>query len=242
MSVPAPIVVADDLTCDYGPRRALDGVTFSIARGEVLGLLGPNGAGKSTCLRLLTGYLVPARGRASIAGYDVLADGFEARRRLGYVPEDALLYPHLTVNEFLRLFARLKGCRGGGVTTACDEVVARLALGDVRHLAIGKLSRGYRQRVTIAQALLGAPEFLIFDEPSHGLDPWQVIDLRELIRELATEHAVLVTSHVLSEIERVATRALILLKGRSCGIHAIDAARPGELELLFMRVTGGERA
>ena len=232
-----PVLVAHDLTYDYGRHRALDGVGFELARGEVLGLLGPNGAGKSTCLRLLTGYLTPTRGYATLAGFDVTRDGPQARTHLGYVPEDPLLYPHLTVDELLRLFARLKALPAATQGDECDRVAQRLALNAVRKRAAGKLSRGFRQRVAIALALLGGPDLLILDEPTNGLDPWQVIELRELILQLATEHAIIVTSHVLSEIERVAQRALFLRDGRLLGSYLIQRDQPGDLERQFLALT-----
>jgi ABC-2 type transport system ATP-binding protein len=232
-----PVLLAHDLTYDYGRHRALSGLSFELARGEVLGLLGPNGAGKSTCLRLLTGYLTPTRGYATLAGYDVTQDGPAARRHLGYVPEDPLLYPHLTVDELLRLFARLKACPSSTIHDECDRVATRLALNEVRKRAAGKLSRGFRQRVAIALALLGAPDLLILDEPTTGLDPWQVIELRELVQQLAAEHAIIVTSHVLSEIERVAHRALFLREGRLLGSYVIARDQPGELERQFLAMT-----
>ena len=240
MITPEVVVVAENLSYAYGQRPALADVSFTLNRGEVLGLLGPNGAGKSTCLRILTGWLAPLTGRVSIAGCDVARDGREARSRLGYVPEDAALYPYLTVSEFLRVFARLK--QVGDVTSECERVIERLALDEVRQRAIAKLSRGFRQRVAIAQALLGSPDLIILDEPANGLDPWQIIELRNLIRDLARTHAVLVSSHVLAEIEQVASRVLILLKGQSLGTHPIDGATPGALERLFLRLTGEVRA
>ncbi len=232
-----PVLIAHDLTYDYGRHRALDGLGFELARGEVLGLLGPNGAGKSTCLRLLTGYLTPTRGYATLAGFDVTRNGPQARAHLGYVPEDPLLYPHLTVDELLRLFARLKALPAATLAAECERVAQRLALNEVRKRAAGKLSRGFRQRVAIALALLGGPDLLILDEPTNGLDPWQVIELRELILQLAAEHAIIVTSHVLSEIERVAARAIFLRDGRLLGSYTIQRDQPGDLERQFLALT-----
>jgi ABC-2 type transport system ATP-binding protein len=209
-----PVIVADHLTKYYGHRLAVDDVSFDVGAGEVVGLLGPNGSGKSTILRMLTGYLHPTSGRARIAGFDVMEQGLEARRRIGYVPEDVPLYANMSVDEFLAFMGRLKGVKesrlGGAVDTACE----RLSLDRVRRLGISKLSRGYRQRVAIAQALLNDPDLLILDEPTNGLDPRQIIEVRELIRSLSARHTILVTSHILGEIERVATRVAILLDGR----------------------------
>jgi len=232
-----PIVRARGLCYDYGPRRVLDDVSFDIAPGEVLGLLGPNGAGKSTCVRLLTGYLVPTAGSAEVCGLDVQRAGREARRLLGFVPEDPRLYPYLTVDETLGFYARLKGLTRAAAGTECARVCERLALDGVRRSPVGRLSRGFRQRVALALGLLGDPPLLMLDEPTNGLDPWQILELRELIGELARSHALLITSHVLAEIERVASRALILQDGRLRGSHVIDPGAPGELERQFLALT-----
>jgi ABC-2 type transport system ATP-binding protein len=237
----SPLIRAAGLGYDYGRRRVLDAVSFTLARGEVLGMLGPNGAGKSTCLRLLTGYLAPATGSAAICGFDVQRDGAAARQRLGFVPEDPTLYPHLTVDETLRFYGRLKGLARGAIAAERDRICDRLRLSAVRRSLVGSLSRGYRQRVALALGLIGDPPVLILDEPTNGLDPWQIIELRELIADLAGRHAVLVTSHVLTEIERVATRALILQHGRLLGSVAIDAGSPGALEQRFLAMTAPAR-
>jgi ABC-2 type transport system ATP-binding protein len=201
-----------------------------------MGLLGPNGSGKTTILRILTGYLRPSSGSAHVAGLDIVNDSLRARARIGYVPEDVPLYGSMAVREFLLFMARLKGLAGEAAAGAAASAVERLALGDVRRVLIGKLSRGYRQRVAIAQALLGHPDLLIFDEPTNGLDPRQIIEMRGYIRELAGEQTVVVTSHILGEIERVADRAAILLDGRLLGVHALRAGALGAR--LRLRVRG----
>jgi len=238
VSAAAPLAIrAVGLSYDYGRRRVLDDVGFTLAPGEVLGMLGPNGAGKSTCLRLLTGYLVPAAGSAAICGYDITQHGAAARRRLGFVPEDPTLYPYLTVDETIDFYARLKGLAKAEMRRERDRVCARLRLDVVRRMPVGRLSRGFRQRVALALGLVGDPPLLILDEPTNGLDPWQVIELRDLIAELAVTHAVLVTSHVLTEIERVAQRALVLQHGRLLGEVSVDATQPGALEQRFLAMT-----
>jgi gliding motility-associated transport system ATP-binding protein len=235
-----PIIVADQLTKWYGPRLAVDHISVEVEAGEVMGLLGPNGSGKTTILRILTGYLRPSAGTARIAGFDVVGDSLAARARVGYVPEDVPLYDWMRVQDFLAFMARLKGLAHRAATGAVDAAIERLALGDVRRLLVGKLSRGYRQRVAIAQALLGNPDLLILDEPTNGLDPRQIIEMRGHIRVLAGERTVLVTSHILGEIERVADRVAILLAGRLLGVHSLRAGGMGQH--LRLRVRGEETA
>jgi ABC-2 type transport system ATP-binding protein len=228
-----PVIVAEHLTKYYGHRLAVDDVSFEVDAGEVLGLLGPNGSGKSTILRMLTGYLPPTTGRARIAGFDVMEQGLEARRRIGYVPEDVPLYANMSVDEFLAFMGRLKGVTESRLNGAVDTACGQLSLERVRRLGISKLSRGYRQRVAIAQALLNEPALLIFDEPTNGLDPRQIIEVRELIRSLSARHTILVTSHILGEIERVATRVAILLDGRLLTVRPL---RRGESKKLLLRI------
>ena len=216
------VIVADRLTKHYGNRVAVADVSFKVGKGEVLGLLGPNGSGKSTILRMLTGYLHPTSGRARIAGFDVTSQGLDARRHIGYVPEDVPLYPHMRTDEFLDFMGRLKGLDGATLADAVERVCDQLTLEKVRELAISKLSRGYRQRVAIAQALLNVPDLLILDEPTNGLDPRQIIEVRELIRSLSAQHTILVTSHILGEIERVATRVAILLDGQLLTVQSLN--------------------
>jgi ABC-2 type transport system ATP-binding protein len=216
-----PLIAVEQLSKWYGARLAVDRVSLEVERGEVMGLLGPNGSGKTTILRILTGYLHPSEGAVRIADLDMVARSREARARVGYVPEDVPLYEWMRVREFLRFMARLRGLRGGAVSRAVEAAIERLALGSVRDLLIAKLSRGYRQRVAIAQALLGEPAVLVLDEPTNGLDPWQIIEMRGHIRALAGAHTVVVTSHILGEIERVADRVAVLLAGRLLGVHRL---------------------
>jgi len=235
------VIVADKLTRYYGARLAVDGVSFEVRRNEVMGLLGPNGSGKSTILRILTGYLRPTSGSATVAGFDIVSQGLEARRELGYVPEDVPLYTNMRVSEFLQFMGRIRGLESTRLTAAVDEVMERLALGRVRTWLIAKLSRGYRQRVAIAQALLGKPQLLVLDEPTNGLDPRQIIEVRELIRSLARELSILVTSHILAEIERVAHRVAILLDGRLLTVHTLSE-QPGASVRLRVRLRATDEA
>jgi ABC-2 type transport system ATP-binding protein len=234
----SPIVVAHRLVKRYGPRLAVRDVSFSIAAGEVVGLLGPNGSGKSTIFRILTGFLPPSSGKALVAGHDVATESLALRREIGYVPEDAPLYDHMRVAEFLRFMAGIKGLGGATARRSIDGVIARLQLQRVAGMLIAKLSRGFRQRVALAQALLHEPKLLVLDEPTSGLDPSQVIALRELIRELAGGQTILIASHVLSEIERVASRVMILLDGNLLTPDALDHG--GREQRLNITVTGSE--
>jgi ABC-2 type transport system ATP-binding protein len=218
------LVVVDRLVKRYGPRVAVRGVSFVIEEGEVIGLLGPNGSGKSTILRVLAGYLPPSAGSVRIAGIDVAGDSLGARRQVGYVPEDAPIYDAMRVAEFLHFMAAIKGVPGRATRGAVATAAERLDLGPVLGMPIGKLSRGYRQRVAIAQALVNDPPLLILDEPTNALDAYQVIAVRTLVRSLTGRRTVLVASHVLTEIERLASRVMILLDGRLLTTNAMQEA------------------
>jgi ABC-2 type transport system ATP-binding protein len=225
------VVSLEGLSKRYGPHLAVDGVSFDVGQREVMGLLGPNGSGKTTILRILTGYLRPSAGTVRVAGFDVVRDGRAARRRVGYVPEDAPLYPHMRVNEFLEFMGRLRGLDGSTLRAAIGAASERLALRDVAETIIGRLSRGYRQRVCLAQAVLHGPDLLVLDEPTNGLDPRQIIEFRELIRGLADQCSIVVTSHILAEIARLADRVAILLGGRLLAVRPLGAAGSIRLRL-----------
>ena len=234
----APVVEVQNLVKWYGPRLAVRDVSFSVAEGEVVGLLGPNGSGKSTIFRILAGYLVATSGFVAVAGNDATTQSLALRHEVGYVPEDAPLYDHMRVNEFLQFMAQLKGLFGRSSTRAVGTVAERLQLTEVAGVPIGKLSRGYRQRVAIGQALLNDPKLLIFDEPTSGLDPNQVIAIRDLIRELAGRRTVLMASHVLPEVEQIASRVMILLEGKLLTSDALALAADGQR--LRLQVAGPE--
>jgi ABC-2 type transport system ATP-binding protein len=230
--VPEAIAV-DRLSKWYGSRPAVRDISFTIDEGEVVGLLGPNGSGKSTVLRILAGYLPASAGIATVAGFDLSDASLEARRHIGYVPEDAPLYDGMRVGEFLRFMARIKGCSGRAANSAAAEVSGRLQLGEVSGMPIAKLSRGFRQRVSIAQALLNDPAVLLLDEPTSALDAYQVIAIRDLIRSLRGRCTVLLASHVLAEIEKVASRIMILVDGRLLTVDAMrDRAATPRFRLL----------
>jgi ABC-2 type transport system ATP-binding protein len=235
-----PAIRIESLSKTYaGGKRALNDVSFDVPRGQIFGLLGPNGSGKTTILRVLTGYLRPSAGTAQVGGFDLVRQGREARGRIGYVPEDAPLYPHMRTDELLAFMGRLRGLEGQRLNDRMAFARERLGLEGVRATIVGRLSRGYRQRVAIAQAILHEPELLVLDEPSNGLDPRQIIQLRGLIRGLAEHCAVIVTSHILSEIERIADRVAILLDGRLLAMVSMRdiAASGSDLERTFLELT-----
>ena len=208
-------IIARGVSKRYGPTLALESLDLEIERGEVFGLLGPNGSGKTTFIRLLAGYLLPTAGHLEIDGCDSVRDTLRARARIGYVPEAAPVYGNMRVREFLTFMARLRGLPARQVGGAVDRVIDMLALGAVAHRPARVLSRGYRQRTAIAQALVHDPPVVILDEPTNGLDPRQIIEIRELIRELAKEgRGVLLASHLLYEVEQVCDRVLVIKKGR----------------------------
>jgi ABC-2 type transport system ATP-binding protein len=209
------LIEAAQLTKRFGGRAAIDGVTLGVARGEVVGFLGPNGAGKSTTFRILAGVFPPDAGAAVIDGFDLARDPLAARRRLGYVPERPAVHPDLTVETQLAFVAKLRDVPDGPARRATIErAIARAGLTDVRRRRIGALSRGYRQRVSLATGLVGDPPALLLDEPTVGLDPAQSAETRRLVRELGAEHAVFVSSHILADVESMCDRVIILHHGR----------------------------
>ena len=230
-----PIVAIEGASKRYGSVEAISDVTLHVRRGEVLGLLGPNGSGKTTLLRMLTGYLSPTAGRLSVAGFDTERQRMEARRRIGYVPESLPLYSHMRVREFLRFMAELRGLSASAADRAVAEVAEQVALTDRLRAPIRTLSRGYRQRVAIGQALVHRPDILVLDEPTNGLDPRQIIETRHLIRSLAGERTVIMSSHILGEVEKIADRVAILLRGRLLSVEAM--ADTLNLEALFLSLT-----
>ncbi len=213
MSTPV-MIEAQGLYKQYGSFLAVRDVTFSIPRGQVVAFLGPNGAGKTTTMRLLTGFVAPTHGTARIAGIDVQADRIEAAKHLGYLPENGPLYPDMTPHGLLTFFGEARGLSGSALGRRIDAVLSQCSLTSVAYKPVGKLSKGYRQRVSMSQALLHDPEVLIMDEPTSGLDPNQIREVRKLIRELGQSKTVLVSTHILQEVEPVADRVLFIHDGK----------------------------
>jgi ABC-2 type transport system ATP-binding protein len=215
------MIKVDGLTKRYARTVAVDNISFEVEKGQIVGFLGPNGAGKTTTMRVLTCFLPPTTGTANIAGYDVLTHPMEVKRRIGYLPENPPVYPEMEVSEYLDFVGRLKGIRSGEINRRVDEVLGRCAIGDVRSKLIGKLSKGYRQRVGIAQAIIHNPDVLILDEPTSGLDPKQIIEIRELLRQLAGEHTIILSTHILSEVEHSCERVIIIAQGKLVAIDSV---------------------
>src|SRR6185295_7382718 len=208
------MIEVQQITKRYGQHTALDRVSFSVAKGEVLAFLGPNGAGKTTTMRILTCYMPATEGSARVAGFDCFDQPQEVKRRIGYLPETPPIYQELTVNEYLSFVGRIKGLSSQNLKLGLERVTERMSLGEVRHRLIANLSRGYRQRVGLAQALIHDPPVLILDEPTVGLDPKQIIEIRELIKSLAGSHSVILSTHILPEATAVCQRVVIISGGR----------------------------
>ena len=202
------------VTKRYGPLTAINDVSFRVEPGQILGLLGPNGAGKTTTMRILTGYMPPTEGKVFVAGYDVFERPIDSKRRTGYLPESPPLYPDMTVREYLTFVARINGFRGAKRTKSVDSSMARTSIDDMADMHCAKLSKGYRQRVGLAQAILHNPDVLIFDEPTAGLDPKQIIETRELIKELGGDHTIILSTHILPEVAQTCQTVVIINKGR----------------------------
>ena len=207
------MIKAENLVKRYGNNYALNDVSFEIAEGEIVGLLGPNGAGKSTAMNILTGYLSNTSGAAYIDGINILEDPIGAKKKIGFLPEQPPVYPDMTVGEYLDFVYQLKGCELPK-SEHLDEILASVRLTDVKHRLIKNLSKGYRQRVGIAQALVGNPKVIIFDEPTVGLDPKQILEVRNLMRSLGKKHTVILSTHILAEVQAVCERVIIINKGK----------------------------
>jgi ABC-2 type transport system ATP-binding protein len=207
------LIEVKGLTKYYGPKMAISRVSFRVEKGEILGLLGPNAAGKTTTIRILTCYMPATEGSARVAGYDVFEDSLEVRRRIGYLPENPPLYNDMTVTQYLDFVSKIKGVDGHDRKKKVQEITDLCHIDDVRNTLIGKLSKGYKQRVGLAQALVHEPEIIILDEPTIGLDPKQIIEVRELIKSLGGKHTVILSSHILPEVSQVCQRVVIINEG-----------------------------
>ena len=222
------MIQVDNLSKHYGTNRAVDEVTFSVHKGEVLGFLGPNGAGKSTTMKVLTCFLAPTSGSAKVAGFDVFDQSLEVRQRVGYLPEDTPLYKDMTVLEHLDFAANMHGMRGDRVQARIKEIGGRCGLTEVAGKLVGELSRGYRQRVGLAQAMLHDPDILILDEPTSGLDPNQIVEIRDLIKEVGKEKTVILSTHILPEVQATCSRMLIISGGKLVADGTPDELRSRE--------------
>jgi ABC-2 type transport system ATP-binding protein len=227
------VIEVKELTRYYGPKQAISNVSFKVNKGEILGLLGPNAAGKTTTMRILTCYMPPTSGTATVGGFDIFEQSLDVRKITGYLPENPPLYSDLTVEDYLKFVAKIKGIEKKRIKSEVDSVVEKTTIGDVRRRVIGKLSKGFKQRVGLAQALLNNPQVVIFDEPTVGLDPKQIIEIRELIKRLKGEHTIILSSHILPEVEQTCERVVIISEGK---VVAEDTP-----ENLMSRMRGVER-
>ncbi|HZO53412.1 MAG TPA: ATP-binding cassette domain-containing protein [Bryobacteraceae bacterium] len=216
------MIRVEGLTKRYPRTVAVDDISFTVGKGEIIGFLGPNGAGKTTTMRVLTCFLPPSAGMAEVAGFDVVKQPMEVKKRIGYLPETPPLYPEMEVREYLQFVGRLKQMSGASLAARIEEVGKRCHIDDVMPKLISKLSKGYRQRVGLAQAIIHNPEVLILDEPTSGLDPKQILETRSLIKELAGEHTIILSTHILPEVEQVCEKVIIINKGRVVATDSVS--------------------
>jgi ABC-2 type transport system ATP-binding protein len=216
------MIKVTDLTKRYARTVAVNQISFEVAKGQIVGFLGPNGAGKTTTMRMLTCFLPPSAGSATVAGFDVLEQPLEVKKRIGYLPETPPIYPEMETLEYLRFVGKLKGLSGSALQKRVDYVCERCAIADVKNKLLGKLSKGYRQRVGLAQAIIHNPDVLILDEPTAGLDPKQINETRDLIKDLAGEHTIILSTHILPEVEQTCEQVIIINKGK---LVATDSVR-----------------
>ena len=216
------MIKVDGLTKRYARTVAVDNISFDVEKGRIIGFLGPNGAGKTTTMRVLTCFLPPTKGAAAVAGFDVLKQPLEVKKRIGYLPESPPLYPEMEVIEYLNFVARLKGIPRSDIRPRVDVILERCAIGDVRTKLLGKLSKGYRQRVGLAQAIIHNPAVLVLDEPTAGLDPKQILETRQLIKNLAGDHTIILSTHILPEVEQTCERVIIINKGKLVATDSVE--------------------
>ncbi len=238
------MITVKGLTKRYARTLAVDHISFEVQKGQIVGFLGPNGAGKTTTMRILTCFLPPTDGSATVAGFDVLEQPLEVKKRIGYLPETPPLYPEMEAREYLTFVGRLKGMSGASLAARVAEVSERCAIADVSHKLLGKLSKGYRQRVGLAQAIIHNPDVLILDEPTAGLDPKQINETRELIRSLAGDHTIILSTHILPEVEQTCEQVIIINKGKlvaTDSVHNLQNRARGA-ESVIIEVEGRDSA
>lgn len=219
------MINVQNITKNYGPFQALKNISFQVDKGQIVGFLGPNGAGKTTTMRILTCFMPASSGRVTVAGYDVFKESREVRKRIGYLPENVPLYPEMTVTKYLRYMAKIRSVPRRNIKGQLDETIEACGLTERRHQIIGQLSRGFRQRVGLAQALIHAPDVLILDEPTSGLDPRQIVEIRELIKALGKERTILFSTHILPEASMTCERLIIISRGEITGDVQLEDGR-----------------
>jgi ABC-2 type transport system ATP-binding protein len=234
------MITVNGLTKRYARNTAVDHISFEIQKGQIVGFLGPNGAGKTTTMRMLTCFMPPTAGTAVVAGFDVLEEPMEVKKRIGYLPETPPLYPEMMTGEYLSFVGSLKGLRGAELKQRIDYVSERCAVADVRNKQLGKLSKGYRQRVGLAQSIIHNPEVLILDEPTAGLDPKQINETRDLIKSLAGDHTIILSTHILPEVEQICEQVIIISKGKLVATDTVDnlQSRARGVESVLVEVAG----
>jgi len=232
------VIEINNIKKNFGKIQAVRGISFSVPEGKILGLLGPNGAGKTTTMRILTCFMPPTSGNASVAGYDILENPVEIRRALGYMPENPPIYPEMEVTAFLRFVAAIKDVPKNEISKAVETAMKRVNITHIRGRVIGHLSRGYRQRVGLAQALVHQPKVLILDEPTLGLDPNQIIEIRELIRSLAGKHSIIISSHILPEVQATCEHVAIINQGKIVAKDTMQNLTKGQKLLISLKGNG----
>jgi ABC-2 type transport system ATP-binding protein len=232
------MIKVEGLTKRYGDVTAIEDLSFQVEKGEIVGFLGPNGAGKTTTMRIITGFLPSTDGTVSVSGHDIFEKPMEVKKKIGYLPEHPPLYADMTVAGYLRFVSKIKGVPRSARADAIDRMVERCGLKDVRKKIIGKLSKGYRQRVGLAQAMIHDPQVLILDEPTIGLDPKQIMEIRELVKSLAGDHTIILSTHILPEVTMVCQRCLVINQGRIVADDSLEAlTAQGSLESVFLKLT-----
>lgn len=236
------MIQVENVTKDYGQFRAVDDISFNVEKGDIMGFLGPNGAGKTTVMRMLTCYFPPTKGKIMVAGYNCFEDSLAVRKKIGYLPERVPLYEDMSVSGYLDFVAGIKGMRSKEIKGKVAQVMDDCGLGDVSGRLISDISRGYRQRVGIAQALVNDPEVLILDEPTVGLDPQQIKGIRKLIKDLAGKHTVMLSTHILPEVSILCNRVVVINKGKVAAVDSLDNLTSASSDKMFIRIDGDQQA